>query len=25
MVLYRIHALWGFSVLKKAHAAILLG
>jgi len=25
MVLYRIHALWGFKVLKQAHAAILLG
>jgi hypothetical protein len=25
MVLYRLHALWGWSVLKPAHAAILLG
>ena len=25
MVLYRIHALWGFKVIKPAHAAILLG
>jgi hypothetical protein len=25
MVLYRIHALWGFKVLKPAHSAILLG
>ena len=25
MVLYRLHALWGFKVLKPAHAAILLG
>ena len=25
MVLYRIHALWGFQVNKPAHAAILLG
>jgi hypothetical protein len=25
MVLYRIHALWGFKVLKPAHAAVLLG
>lgn len=25
MVLYRIHALWGYKVIKPAHAAILLG
>jgi hypothetical protein len=25
MVLYRIHALWGWKVLKTAHAAVLLG
>jgi len=25
MVLYRVHALWGFTVNKPAHAAILLG
>ena len=25
MVLYRIHALWGWKVLKPAHAALLLG
>ena len=25
MVLYRIHALWGWQVLKSAHAAVLLG
>jgi hypothetical protein len=25
MVLYRIHALWGFKALKPAHAAIILG
>lgn len=25
MVLYRIHALWGYKVLKPAHSAILLG
>lgn len=25
MVLYRIHALWGWKVLKPAHAAVLLG
>lgn len=25
MVLYRIHALWGYKVLKPAHAALLLG
>lgn len=25
MVLYRLHALWGYKVLKPAHAAILLG
>jgi hypothetical protein len=25
MVLYRIHALWGFKVLKPAHSALLLG
>ena len=25
MVLYRLHAVWGFKVLKPAHAAILLG
>lgn len=25
MVLYRIHALWGFKALKPAHAAIMLG
>ena len=25
MVLYRIHALWGWKVLKPAHTALLLG
>jgi hypothetical protein len=25
MVLYRLHALWGYKVLKPAHAAIMLG
>lgn len=25
MVLYRLHALWGFKVVKPAHAAVLLG
>lgn len=25
MVLYRLHALWGFKVVKPAHAAIMLG